>query len=378
MNWPLCKRIEPARGNDMVYRGIAVVAGVMILAAAAHVTIEHTGGYNDPRAFLQLAPHAVLTLAIATGVAIGAVIIGKAWSHGRKGIAVCIALALICGESFGLLRTAERLVEDRAIKAAPLAEAQDKRNRAQAALAAALAKQQSIPDVSRRLQNALNAQRDAQSAIAESAAKRGCARNCRALLQDAVDKASAETVAARKAIDDQRRDAQAKVEAAQAALAAIKPTRSPSALADVLQVQPWLIDLTIAALGAIGANGLGAALLAFGGHAPVPRRRHAVDLEARVVSSKKKVANDHDHIKDFAMSRLVPDDTGTATFEAMAEAYTSWCRAERIEALPLDRAAQLFAELVNHLELPVENRNGDPVVRGLSVRNADLKLIEAA
>jgi hypothetical protein len=44
----------------MIYRGIAILAGVTILAAAAHVTIEHTGGYSTP--------HAILTMAIAGGV----------------------------------------------------------------------------------------------------------------------------------------------------------------------------------------------------------------------------------------------------------------------------------------------------------------------
>jgi hypothetical protein len=43
----------------MIYRGIAILAGVTILAAA-HVTIEHTGSYSTP--------HAILTMAIAGGV----------------------------------------------------------------------------------------------------------------------------------------------------------------------------------------------------------------------------------------------------------------------------------------------------------------------
>jgi hypothetical protein len=56
----------------------------------------------------------------------------------------------------------------------------------------------------------------------------------------------------------------------------------------------------------------------------------------------------------------------------------SWCRSERIEALPLDRAAQLFAEMVNHLELKIEDRDGDPVVIGLAIQGSSMKLIEAA
>jgi hypothetical protein len=140
------------------------------------------------------------------------------------------------------------------------------------------------------------------------------------------------------------------------------------------------MDLLVAAMGSIGANGLGAVLLAFGGHAPPQRRARVVDAEARVINTASPVAtiqNEHDHIKHFASSQLAPDDNASVTFETMVEAYKGWCRVQRVEALPLDRAAELFAELVNHLELKVEHRNGDPVVIGLSVQRP-MKLIEAA
>jgi hypothetical protein len=356
----------------MIYRGIAVLAGIAILTAAAHVTIEHTGGYGTA--------HAVLTMAIAGGVAVGALILGVAWSHGRYAIAVALAVALLCGEGFGLLRTAERLVEDRAIKAAPLTAAHAERQRAHAAVMTAIDAQKTLSDTSPRLTSALNAQRAAQTAIAESAAKRGCASNCRQLLQAAVDTASAEVAAARRDIAQQKQQTERNVVDAKAALAAIAPARSASPLAAALGVAPWAMDLIVAALGSIGANGLGAVLLAFGGHAPSHRQSRIVDAQARVVSPAPRIAkvhNEHDHIKSFATAQLAPDDNATVTFEKMVEVYQGWCRAQKVEALPLDRAAELFAELVNHLELKVEQRDGDPVIIGLRVERP-MKLIEAA
>ena len=353
----------------MIYRGIAALAGVVILGAAAHVTIEHTGGYETP--------HAILTMAIALGVAIGAIIIGTAWSHGRYAVAIALAIALICGEAFGLIRTAERLIEARAESAAPLHDREIKRQRLQQRVDEARRAVESFSVASPRLAVALKNQKRAQDAVAISAAKRSCARNCRQLLQAAVDSARAEVVAARQALEADREAAKVRLGDAVQSLESMPPNRSANVLADRLQIPPWAMDLITAALGAIGANGLGAALLAFGGHAPA-RRARVVDADVRVVKTSKpaKIHDEHAHIRDFAQSRLAPDDNASVTFETMVEAYRTWCRAQRIEALPLDRAAELFAELVNHLELRVEQRDGDPVILGLRVDGP--KLIEAA
>ena len=46
----------------MMIRLASVLVGLAILGAAAHVNIAYTGGYNTP--------HAILTLAVAAGLAV--------------------------------------------------------------------------------------------------------------------------------------------------------------------------------------------------------------------------------------------------------------------------------------------------------------------
>ena len=83
-------------------RALAFIVGLGILAAVAHVTIISTGGYGQPMA--------AMVIALACGVAIGAVAIGIAVSHGRRTLAALLTIALLAGEGFGLLRTADMLV----------------------------------------------------------------------------------------------------------------------------------------------------------------------------------------------------------------------------------------------------------------------------
>ena len=86
-------------------RFVAFTVGLGILATVAHVAIVSTGGYGEPAA--------AMVIALACGVAIGAVAIGIAVSHGQRALAAFLVIALLAGEGFGLLRTADMLVTGR-------------------------------------------------------------------------------------------------------------------------------------------------------------------------------------------------------------------------------------------------------------------------
>lgn len=213
-------------------RAVAIAAGGLILYLAAETTLSHLGQ--------TAGPGANLLRALAAGVGIGAVAIGIAW-HGRHYIlALVIGLALVCGEAYGLLSTAERMIAQRDEAQAPLRAAEEAHTAA-----------------GRRVTAADAALKAANAAAIEKAAEKHCQRNCRDLLQDAVTKAGLELHAARAALD------------------AIGPTpASATPLADRTGLPAWALDLLQAALASIGANGLGAALIAFGAHGgPRPDRR---------------------------------------------------------------------------------------------------------
>lgn len=377
----------------MLIRGVSALVGFGVLAAAAHVTIEHTGGYSTP--------HAVLTMAVAVGVAIGAITIGSAWAHGRYMVAILIGLALLCGEAFGLLNTAQRLVEARDAEQVPLRLAQQERTKAQARVAKAETAIAAISDTSPRLAAALTAKAAADRAVVEQASLRGCRKNCRALLQAQVDTAAIEVAAARAAIGQQRAKAQTELDNARSAFALLKPVRSATPLADRLGLPPWAIDVLSAVLGSLGANGLGAALLAFGGHAPPVRSKPAAKTAVEAQEAQEQpqsaprnelaqqpadedgppivnepIRDEHKHIASFAAARLVPDQSGRATIEEMFVAYRAWCAEKAVDTLPADRTGQLLGELVQHLGLAVELQDGEPIVMGVHVTKQELRLIE--
>ena len=83
-------------------RAIAIAVGILILAAVAHVTIQSTGGYGSA--------HAWVTIGVAAGVAAGSVFSGMAWSDKRHALAVLLVLAIVAGEAYGFIATAERLI----------------------------------------------------------------------------------------------------------------------------------------------------------------------------------------------------------------------------------------------------------------------------
>jgi hypothetical protein len=84
-------------------RLLAVVVGLALLAAVAHVNVVGTtDGYGSPTSVV------ILTLAAGTGL--GAAFVGRTWDDGRKPLAVLQAVCQLARECYSLLQTMTRIV----------------------------------------------------------------------------------------------------------------------------------------------------------------------------------------------------------------------------------------------------------------------------
>src|SRR5687767_7284998 len=97
-------------------------------------------------------------------------------------------------------------------------------------------------------------------------AERSCAANCRLLLQAQSDQTNQEVEAARRDMTDTRARLEQAVGDARIDLATFRAPPSPSPFADRIGWPAWVLDLVIAALGSIAANGLACFLMVFGTH----------------------------------------------------------------------------------------------------------------
>jgi hypothetical protein len=239
-------------------RSLALTAGLALVGAAAHVNILACGGYAQPTA--------VITLALAIGVAVGSVAIGNAAQNKRRTLAVFIALGLLCGEGYALIATGERTISARDASVAPITAAVEVRKLAEARVASAELGLAGVAATSPRLEAAIAAKAAAETRAMDDASKKSCAANCRALLEAATATAAREVDAARAEITGFRSNAELRLTEARAAVAALPARRSASPLADRLGVAAWALDLLAAGLLSIGVNGLGAALIALSAH----------------------------------------------------------------------------------------------------------------
>ena len=170
-----------------VLQGLALIVGLGLLAATAHVIIEANGGYGTLQATLMMA-HAV-------GVGVGALCIGALWFSGRRRLAVWLFGAMVAGELFGvvsLTATAQSVRRERAA----LEEQQRALDRVEKAWKVWEALK-APPEPSQRLKDALDRKTTADAAVVENSAKEGCAANCRELLQAQANAANGEVEQAR-------------------------------------------------------------------------------------------------------------------------------------------------------------------------------------
>ena len=235
-------------------RLFAVLAGFLILGCATWAVIDSaklTGA------------HAALVCSLAVGTSVGAFVMAR--SHWLAGLA--IALAVVCGEGYGMLMTAERIVAMREAVQSPARQVAEQRSKAKDRLQSAEAALAAAPTTSPRLEAATAAKGEADRAAIAKAAEKSCSENCRKLLEAAVASSKAELDEARREIVGERGRMAAAVETERTVLAGLQmPSSTGTALADRLGLAPWLLDLMAACLLTLGANGLAAVLIAWGSH----------------------------------------------------------------------------------------------------------------
>lgn len=345
-------------------RKLAILVGLGIIAAATHVIVLSTGGYQNA--------HAPLAIAIASGVAIGSICIGMAFRERRYALAGCIALCLIAGEAFTMMATAERVVISREAAAEPARLLAVQRAAAQKRLDEAKA---SLPgDMSARMVAAQASIVRAETAVATEASKRGCASNCRALLNKALDDAKTEMAAARAALDQAKRDAQREIDAAEMALASVPAPKSETPLADKLGLEGWTLDLLAAALASLAANGLGAALLAFGAHGARHIRAEVVaptpspSVDRRTRKPARSVGSTKDHAAKFGVECLESANDAETSLSEIGEAYLGWCKISGTSPMAPAALGATLAGLFEDAGLPVRQGDCDLYVSGVRLR----------
>src|SRR5262245_47778787 len=363
----------------MIIRTLAIICGLLILAAVAHATIVAMGGYWTPQSYV--------TIAVAAGVGMASILSGMAWSAGRRSLAVWLVVVIAAGEAFGFISTAERLIVSREAAQAPLRAAEQDRTNAVERVRNTHNALDRLPTTSPRLEAALATKASADQAAIDKSAERGCRENCRALLQAQVDAAAAEIEQARVELGNGRTTAEGELAAAQKALAALSAPPSPTPLADRLGVAGWLLDLVHSALGSLAANGLACGLLAFGAHQPSKRRVGRAENTCRETAPeplvlerpvgaespaeltvRKRVVSKKKHATQFAMERLYPAEAGGSELSTIHQAYRDWCGAKDIDPLPAGQIGLLLAEMFDGAGLSIEERDGRLLAVGVSVR----------
>jgi hypothetical protein len=363
----------------MIVRALAIICGLLILAAVAHATIIATGGYWTPQCYV--------TVAVAAGVGMAGILSGMAWSAGRRSLAVWLVVVIAAGEAFGFISTAERLIVGREAAQAPLRVAEQDRAKALERVRNAQNALDRLPTTSPRFHAALATKASADLAAIDKSAERGCRENCRALLQAQVDAAAAEIEQARAELGKGRTAVESELTAARSALAALSAPPSPTPLADRLGVPAWLLDLVHSALGSLAANGLACGLLVFGAHQPSSRRagrakneeqttapepltlERSVDAEIPMeLTVRKRVISKKKHAAQFAVERLKPTDDAGSELSAIHRDYRDWCATKGIEPLPAAQIGLLLAELFDGVGLSVAERDGRLMAVGVSLR----------
>ena len=119
-------------------------------------------------------------------------------------MAISWSLAIATGEVFTLLSTAERLTAAREASQAPLRQAVEARQKLETRVAKAEAAVAALPEASARFQAAMQSKAAADAAVVTKSAERGCAANCRLLLQAQADQNQQEVEAARRDMAEQQ------------------------------------------------------------------------------------------------------------------------------------------------------------------------------
>jgi hypothetical protein len=345
-----------------------------LLAATAHVTVTYIGGYGDP--------YAALVVAVAIGVGISSIVLGHAWSEGRRVLCGWLIFTMLAGELFGFSQTGNRIVGALDAKQAPARLALEKRHKAEARLASAQTVLSGLSTTSPELEAALGDKADKDRAVLAKSDTKSCAANCRALLEQQVADAAAAVGAARERLASAAVKANREVIDARSALDAMPADVSGAPFADNIGMPPWLFDIISAILGSIGANGLAAGLLAFGSHRAFPPVRVSRAAEiiappaspARAQRAKRRDRlalappdNPRQHAAQFGISCFRSEPEAELRIVRLLSRYQTWCLENGHAQLPPDAIACELRNLFEKAGLPIEGRGNDVVVRGLAL-----------
>ncbi len=226
-----------------------------------------------------------------------------------------------------------------------------------------------------RLERALTAKTAADLAVIDKSAERGCASNCRALLQAHVDAAQREVDAAHLERDGALERATRAVEAARAELARIGLPPDQSPLAARLGLPASVLDLAAAGLASLAVNGLGAALLAFGAHGgsrptePAMPPACTIDTATNMAPVKMFAKARHGvaHVAKFSVEAMIPHPDARTPARDVRAAYLRWCRERGHDALPARDMADHLATLCDKAGLPIDNTEGTPIICGMKL-----------
>ncbi len=345
-------------------RALPILTGLGLLGAAAHVNIQYMGGYDSPQA--------IMLIAAVVGLGGGAVYVSRAGAQGRRAIGAMMLVALICGEAFALLSTAERVIAARDRQQEPLRIAAETRAKATERIEEAEAARAGITD-NPRLERALAAHNAARAAVISESSKRTCSRTCIAALEQQAAEAAAEVKAARAESEMAMAEAEREVSEARATLAALPAVRRADSLAAILGWPVWAVDLTAAALASISVNILGALFIAFGAHEPRSRILTIGAQPSGISEPEPEPALSADrHAPLFMAERLKWSRDRHTPVAEIGEAYRTWARAKGIEALlPIEIGPRLSA-LFGDAGVPVTDIDGTRVAVGIALRPHEL------
>ena len=341
-------------------RWVYIVAGLIALVAGGYMAVMASGGLSS-----QSAPGLI---AMGVVLAVGAASIGHALAGRHYGIAAMIALGMLAGECGAMLQTAQRITAAREAMRAPVAALAKKRQAVIDDLAKAEAVTPQTVDRARLL-TAERAKLQAETAVRDKAADKGCRENCRVLLQTAVDNAQHEIEAARSEIEAREKAQTAKIaqriEVARLAVAALPPPQSVTPLADNTGLPEWALDVAEALMLALAINLPASALVALGvkmsARPGSPPQITAETVEAEPVAVNVPVVTNskRDAVVEaakFGVARLTPVADARLSPGELHSAYLSWCETTDLDPLPVTVIAPALAKLFR--KSGIEARDG--------------------
>jgi hypothetical protein len=352
-----------------------MIVGATILFTTAHVSILATGGYGGS--------HAYIALGVAAGVAVASIAAGRAWGEERrKGIAIFLVACIATGEVFTLLSTAERLTAAREASQAPLRQAVEARQKLETRVAKAEAAVTALPETSARFREAMLSKAAADAAVVTKSAERGCAANCRLLLQAQADQNQQEVEAARRDMAEHRTRLEQAVTDARADLTVFKAPPSASPLADRIGWPAWVLDLVMAALGSIALNGLACALMAFGSHrkaapdrliqsstAAAPETAPEPQRPAGRSGARQPSPDAIKQAKGFMVARVtLTDDDAETDVRALYRDYVAWMTGKGSQPLPETDIGAALVHLFKLAQIPFGPKDGKAIARGIALK----------